>query len=330
MSKNLGITATSDGIYYFISYNSEDEKRVSEIVKVLEQYSLPMWYDNGLKVGDEWEREIADRVQGSEAVILFLTEGIFKKDSSYVQKEFTMATRFFNKRVYVVRLDEIENSQIPNKYVSFYIDVCNMQTINATDYSDAHKLCSRMMSELGYEPNPEEYIERLKEKYEGLSDDEKLQLAGGFLEVWSAKKELAARAKMIAELYLRGTLNMTSDFISKNGKMLVGLSIYKAQSEFCFHTSTGYDAEVLSVYKGGVRIFNVGGRFEPTQLFMYYDSDSDTLFVPFDFVSHDEAKAEVESNARGEDYVAHHSIAIVTIESASESPRGSIVEYSTR
>ncbi len=330
MSKNLGIASVSDGIYYFISYNSEDEKRVSEIVKVLEQYSLPMWYDNGLKVGEEWEREIADRIQGSEAVILFLTAGIFEKASSYVQKEFTMATRFFNKRVYVVRLDEIENSKIPNKYLSFYIDVCNMQAINAAEFSDTHKLCSRMMSELGYEPNPEEYIERLKEKYESLNDDEKLQLTGGFLEAWSAKRELAARAKMIAELYLRGDLNMKSDQIGTNGKIGVGLSIFRAETQTCFHTHVGYDAENLYIYKDGMKIFTVGGRFEPTQLLMYYDSDTDTLFVPFDFVPHDEVKKEVQMEGNGGEYLAKHAVAVVAIESASEAPRGSIVEYGLR
>ncbi len=330
MSKNLGIAAVSDGLYYFISYNSEDEKRVGEIVKVLEQYSLPMWYDNGLKVGDEWEREIADRIQGSEAVILFLTEGIFKKESSYVQKEFTMATRFFNKRVYVVRLDDIDNSQIPNKYLSFYIDLCNMQSISSAEFSDTHRLCSRMMSELGYEPNPEEYIERLKEKYESLNDDEKLQLAGGFLEVWSAKRELAARAKMIAELYLHNSLNTVGDEFSLNGKIGIGLSIYRAETKTCFHTHTGYDAENMYITRDGATVFTVGGKFEPTQLLMYYDSDADTLFVPFDFVPHDEVKREVEADRSERDYIARHAIAIVAIEMASSEPRGSIVEYGLR
>ncbi|MBQ2794288.1 MAG: toll/interleukin-1 receptor domain-containing protein [Clostridia bacterium] len=330
MSKNLGITAVGEGIYYFISYNSDDEKRVSQIVKVLEQYSLPMWYDNGLKVGDEWEREIADRIQGSEAVILFLTEGIFKKDSSYVQKEFTMATRFFNKRVYVVLLDKIENANIPNKYLSFYIDLCNMQAIDAANFSDAHSLVSRMMTELGYEPNPEEYIERLKEKYEGLNDDEKLQLAGEFFELWSAKRELAARAKMIAELYLHNSLNTVGDEFSLNGKIGIGLSIYRAETKTCFHTHTGYDAENMYITRDGATVFTVGGRFEPTQLLMYYDSDSDTLFVPFDFVPHEQVRAEVEADRSGRDYIARHAIAIVAIEEASSNPRGSIVEYGLR
>ncbi len=327
MSKNLGITAVSDGIYYFISYNSDDEKRVSEIVKSLEQYGLPMWYDDGLKVGDAWEREIADRIQGCEAVILFLTDGIFRKESSYVQKEFVMATRFFNKRVYVIRLDDIKDESIPNKYLSFYIDLCNMQMINRGDFLDTHILCNRIMSDLGFEPNPDEYVEKLREKYDNLDDEQKLKLAGSFFEIWAAKRELAARARMIAGLYFSGSLKTDVDCITNGWNIGVGLSIYRLDVKTVYHTHIGYDAEILVVKRDGQPVFTVGGRFEPTPTFIFYDSGADVLYVTFSYYPQDEVKMELAAVGRGEDYAAQSKYAILTLENASRNPKGNIVEY---
>ena len=327
MSKDLGITAVSDGIYYFISYNSEDEKRVGEIVRTLEQYGLPMWYDDGLKVGDAWEREIADRIQGCEAVILFLTDGIFRKESSYVQKEFVMATRFFNKRVYVVRLDDIKDASIPNKYLSFYIDLCNMQMINRADFLDNHILSNRIMSDLGFEPDPDEYVEKLREKYESLDDEKKLALAGSFFEIWAAKRELAARARTIAGLYFSGSLKTETNNISNGWKIGIGLSIYRSDVKTVYHTNIGYDAEILILKKDGNPVFTVSGRFEPTPMLMYYDSALDVLYLLFSYYPHAEVQKEIGARGRGEDYTAQSGYAILTIENADGTPRGSIVEY---
>ena len=87
MARDLGVKVTESGKFYFISYNSEDQDRVSEYVKELDCMGVPMWYDKGLHVGNKWENEISERIATCEAVIMFITKEIFKKDKSYVHKE---------------------------------------------------------------------------------------------------------------------------------------------------------------------------------------------------------------------------------------------------
>ena len=45
----------------------------------LEKSGIPMWYDNGIKVGTAWENEIAERIENCTAVIMFLSKNIFLK-----------------------------------------------------------------------------------------------------------------------------------------------------------------------------------------------------------------------------------------------------------
>lgn len=326
MSRNLGIEPTSEGSYYFISYNSEDEERVSEQVKTLDRYNLPMWYDDGLKTGEEWETEIANRIEGCDAVILFLTKGIFAKESSYVVKEFRMATRFFSKRVLIVRLDDIERTDVPNRYLSFYLDVENMQSISAKSFTDTHALASKILSDLDFEANPERMMEQLREKYENLDDERKLQLTESYFELWAARREIGVRARQLAELFRRGALNPNSNAISTNGKIGVGLSIFRAETRTVYHTHY-YDAELLEIRRDGELIYTTYGRFEPYARLMYYDELPDCLYVIFDYYPHSEVKKERDAReGGGEEYSAHTGIGVVVIENPTGSPRGSEVE----
>ncbi len=78
MSRYLGFKAVESGEYYFVSYNSQDEKRVSEYALAMNKAGVPMWYDDGIEVGKKWEKQIADKIEGCVAVIIFLSKNIFK------------------------------------------------------------------------------------------------------------------------------------------------------------------------------------------------------------------------------------------------------------
>lgn len=323
MSRNLGIEPTTVGSYYFISYNSEDEIRVGEMVRTLDKYDLPMWYDDGLKSGEDWETEIANRIEGCDAMILFLTKGIFEKESSYVTKEFKMATRYFNKKVIVVRLDEITRADVPNRYLSFYIDVDNMQTINAAGYSDLHALATKIVSDLGYSLDPERVMNQLREKYESLDDDRKMQLMGTYFEMWAERREISVRAKMLLSLYERGALSDKG--VEKGSKIGVGLEIYYAKTHTAFHTPL-YDAEVLNIYRGQERVFSVGGEFEPYAELMYHDPAANMLFIIYSRYTREKVAKERDSKNAGGDYSAMPSKAVVVISDPLGNPRGCIVD----
>ena len=107
MARDLGVSYTNKQPYYFISYNKEDEKRVAKYAAELAKLNVPLWYDNGIKIGSEWENEIAERIDKCEAVIMFLSKNIFLKEKSYVHSEFELATNYSHKKVYIMMLDDI-------------------------------------------------------------------------------------------------------------------------------------------------------------------------------------------------------------------------------
>ena len=78
MSRNLGIKASNKGEFYFVSYNSEDEARVSEYVQLLYKHGVTLWYDDGIRKSKKWEEELADNLEKCKAVIMFISKNIFK------------------------------------------------------------------------------------------------------------------------------------------------------------------------------------------------------------------------------------------------------------
>lgn len=151
MAGYLGVEVAKDSKYYFISYNTEDMDRVSAYVKALAGKGLPIWYDYGIEVGSQWEGTIAKRIHDSEAVVIFLSRNIFSKEQSFVHKEFEMARDFYDKKIYVVLLDEIQNKEVPDRYVSWWIDIKHLQCILAPMYS-VDETAEKLMNALGFAP----------------------------------------------------------------------------------------------------------------------------------------------------------------------------------
>lgn len=145
MARNLGVPYTEEQPYYFISYNSEDEKRVAAYAAVLAKHKVPIWYDNGIEVGEKFETIIAEKIDRCEAVIMFLSKNIFLKESSYVHKEFRLATEGSDKTVFPVILDELKLSQVPARYRSWWIDVTDLQCVNAYDYASAEESMQKLL-----------------------------------------------------------------------------------------------------------------------------------------------------------------------------------------
>ena len=152
MARYLGVEATDSGKYYFISYNDGDQERVQKYVQLMDKLTVPVWYDYGLKIGAEWETSIAEHIQGCEAVILFVSKNIFKKQKSYVHKEYEMAVNYFNKPIYVVMLDDIKKQEVPVRYVSWWIDLNSLQCVYAYNHEDVTIGTNEIISAIGFVP----------------------------------------------------------------------------------------------------------------------------------------------------------------------------------
>lgn len=149
MARDLGIVPVSDGKFYFISYNSEDADRVSEYVNEIVDQGLRIWYDRGIKTGMLWEEEITQKIADSKAIIMFITNQIFIKDQSYVYKEFKIA-QMCKKSIFLILLDEIIPDDIPNKYKAWWVDIEELQGIEARKFKNVHK-CIELLKKAMHE-----------------------------------------------------------------------------------------------------------------------------------------------------------------------------------
>lgn len=151
MSRDLGIPITEEGNYYFISYNTEDSIRISPIVQQLHLYHLPMWYDKGIHYGSIWEESIANHIAGCTAVILFFTKQILEKKESYVFVEYEMAKSYFKKPIYVVFLDEVDKSMVPNRLIRWMIELDRLQCIHKIFFPDQAEFLLEILNMTGYD-----------------------------------------------------------------------------------------------------------------------------------------------------------------------------------
>lgn len=155
MARDLGVPYTTKQPYYFISYNSEDEKMVSEYAKALDKLHIPLWYDNGLKVGDEFEKEIAERIENCEAVIMFLSKNIFLKEKSYVHIEFELATEYSNKKVYVMMMDEIKKPDVPMQFRAWWTKVMQLHCVNTFNHASPDECAKILAKNIGFSMSSE-------------------------------------------------------------------------------------------------------------------------------------------------------------------------------
>lgn len=137
MAGYLGIEASDEKPYIFISYNSEDQKRLYSIAQMLQKYRINIWYDNGIQriSKEEWQEQIALHIRNAEIIFIFISHGIFLKEDSFVRKEYDVAARL-DKNICVVLMDEIDASGIPAKYDFWWDEIIHKQCIDAVNMSN--------------------------------------------------------------------------------------------------------------------------------------------------------------------------------------------------
>ena len=149
MARDLEITPCEKEPFYFISYNTEDKDVVKEYVKELEKRGIPMWYDGGVRLGDDWEVELVRKIRASEGVIMFLSNNMAQKKDSYVVDEFDTIKRFSNKKIFFVFLDMVDLCALPDEYVPIWRTAIKKQGVPA--YEDGLTVSvNKLVKELGH------------------------------------------------------------------------------------------------------------------------------------------------------------------------------------
>ena len=135
MSTYFGFTTSNQSGSYFISYNSEDAERVAPIAFAMHQSGVPLWYDQGLIYGEQWEKQIAEHIASCKAVIMFVTKKLMQRERlSYVRLEYNLATNSENnKKVYIALLDDIKDRDVNIQHKMWWQQILLWHCIERAD-----------------------------------------------------------------------------------------------------------------------------------------------------------------------------------------------------
>ena len=156
MSNYLGFMPTKGENYYFVSYNNDDAEQVSETACALNNAGIPLWYDYGLKYGDEWERQITERIVKAQALLLFFTKEILLKEKSYVKREYQIA-QMFKKEIFVLFIEEVADQDVPVPVVTWWLDIRDRQSLNLWQWNEPGRIVGEVCRALGIDPDEGKY-----------------------------------------------------------------------------------------------------------------------------------------------------------------------------
>lgn len=326
MSRYLGVPSTDKGLYYFISYNSEDEERVKQFVKIMHRYNFPLWYDDGLKTGEAWETSIATHIRDSQGMILFMSKKLLNKPESYVYLEYKMAKEAFNKNIYVILLDEIKNEDVPVNFLGWWFRLTQLQCIEAysTNEDIIFKNVEKVLNDCGFSLDSKENALRLKEKFNNLSKEEKEIVMEDYLSSMLSSQENLSKAKLFAELVMTGALVSLED----NPYIEKGLSIKIKDVSFDidivepYHSWKVFDVERVELFKNNERVYIAFGLISVNNIWMFYEEQTDKLFISYATVSKEEANIWDNKDKNNEDYSPKRQLGIIIIDNPLVDPVG--------
>ncbi|MBR5272927.1 MAG: toll/interleukin-1 receptor domain-containing protein [Clostridia bacterium] len=327
MSNYLGFTPCDKPNYYFVSYNNEDAQRVGTITQRLAHSNIPLWYDHGIEYGEGWEPKISEKLANAQGVILFFTSGILSKDNSYVRKEYKMATEFFDKKVYVVLMDAIDNKAVPFDKVPWVIDIQEKQCINIVGVNDLDKISNEISSAIGLSTH-EAKMNQIIENYRSLYECGKVDDAENYLSEYLKGKSLFGKAQCIANLFsgkieenalkssakeikgklpspLKNHLGEPIDSFFECRRLTLGEISFTFGNSFLFHRGNYGDAHIINVWRNGENIYTIGALVEARDMQIYYDNIDDIIYLVY--------TSEWEKRENGiEDFKDY--VSVVTIE----------------
>lgn len=315
MSCYLGFEPTDRPNYYFVSYNSEDIDRISPIAKSVFHAGVPLWYDFGLEYGEKWESQISGKIMNSQAILLFFTKGILMKQNSYVRKEYEMATKFFDRKVFVVMMDKIENKNVPFDKVPWWIDLQERQSIDVSDTTDIDVIVSRISQAIGMQTS-EERMCHLIENYKSLYDAGRRNEAEAYLAEYLHGQSLAGKAQTIRNIIHRRIEGLKAlcateireklktELIDHAGnrrdsffechRIAIDEIVFTIGNSFIFHRGNLGDAHVINIWRNDELIYTVGGLIEANNTQAYYDHNDDIIYICFSSAKEEVVAGEVE------------------------------------
>ncbi len=89
--------------YIFISYSHKDKKAVEEKLHILQRNGFRLWYDNGIKGGDNWRKVLREKIKFSKNIIVFTSADSVRSDDVKIE---IITADAFEKKIINVCLDD--------------------------------------------------------------------------------------------------------------------------------------------------------------------------------------------------------------------------------
>ena len=102
--------------YVFISYAHDDRLRVLPILRLLQLAKCRVWYDDGIRAGENWKTTLATKIQSENCVGFILFSSRSAVNSLFVGEEVEIAVES-HKKIITVRLDDAIFSYSTEKHL---------------------------------------------------------------------------------------------------------------------------------------------------------------------------------------------------------------------
>ena len=91
--------------YIFVSYAHKDSEVVLPIIEKLQKKGFRIWFDKGIEAGSEWPQYIAEHLNDSCCVLVFMSHSA--ADSHNCRREINFAIEL-NKELLLIYLEDFE------------------------------------------------------------------------------------------------------------------------------------------------------------------------------------------------------------------------------
>lgn len=135
MASYFGFPASDSQEYYMISYSNDDAKRIAPIANAMNEKGVELWYDDGIKGGEEWKAKIFGKIRGCKAVILFVTQALIERKETFVQIEYNYA-KDNGKSVIPIFLDEFVPSRASDDGYTLLKSIEKLHGVDASEKSE--------------------------------------------------------------------------------------------------------------------------------------------------------------------------------------------------
>lgn len=95
--------------YIYVSYAHSDAERVFPLIKRFQDDGYPIWYDEGMAPGNEWQSEMADALLNSSLLVVFISDNSMSSANVKDEIRFALAQKL---NILSIYLDE---TQLPHQ-----------------------------------------------------------------------------------------------------------------------------------------------------------------------------------------------------------------------